>query len=95
MTVGYSLVAISIGNLIFPNLYLIVRAIWPDLKEAVIEMVRSWCCLKENEVENDNRDIFEKKRLELIAHYNLVLKEEFKKHDDHEEDETSDEEETD
>jgi hypothetical protein len=91
VSLGYSLICISIINLLFPNFYLVARGIWPDLKLTIQEKLSIFRPKKKEN--HRHADVFDRKRKDLIENYNLVLKEEFKNHDDDTDDETSDKEE--
>ena len=77
----------SIINLIFPNFYLVASSIWPDLKQGLHD---TFCKKAEPEIQEE--DVFEKKRRDLIAKYNFILKEEFKNRDPEGEDGDDEEE---
>jgi hypothetical protein len=79
LSCGWFMILVSIFNLIYPNLYLLAKAMWPDIKQAVLDF-----CKKKNENEEEeeaNKDrvrlYFEGKRQELVKRYKIKLKEEF------------------
>jgi len=69
--VGWSMVAFSIANLIFPNMYFVVNNMWL--------LVRDWYQDKLHKRSRRYKDsrFFEARRKELVERYNLKLKTEF------------------
>ena len=71
---GWLVVLICISNLLYPNGYIMVKGIWPDIKKALT-------CKKEKEVKI-NTQKQESKREELIYKYNIELKKEFQEREE-------------
>lgn len=58
---------VAVLNLVYPNLYLMIVGIWPDIAEA----------FSKPEEAIRNAEFFQEKRRDLVAKYGIQLKAEF------------------
>jgi len=75
---GWSMILFSVGNLLFPNLFLVVVNLWPDVKDllsckrrVVKEVMRG------DMTEEEYQEKCNEKREELVRRYHLKMKAEF------------------
>lgn len=86
---GWSMVFVSVFNLLFPNLYMVLAEMLPDI-------IQNMCPSKKNiksiiNNEEEYREFCESKRKDLIKKYKLTIKEEFADlYKEEEEDESAD-----
>ena len=72
LLMGWIIVVICVGNLIYPNGYNMVKGIWPDIKTA---------CSRGEKIKKSSKRL-EEARNDLIKRYNLELKKEFAEAED-------------
>ena len=67
---GWSMVLVSIANMLFPNLYLVVKALWVDSRREM-EMAKR---RREYETQGSYKKSCDDQRVRLVEKYNLEMK---------------------